>query len=64
MTPGSMAAVHKRLLALYTLRLDAHYRAQSIPSQQAQHGLDTATEVMGLLRQHRGTQWQRKDDEC
>lgn len=64
MTPGSMAAVHKRLLALYTLRLDAHYRAQSIPSQQAQHGLDTATEVMGLLRQHRRTQWQRKDDEC
>ena len=63
MTPRSLAAVHKRLLALYTLRLDAHYRAQSIPSGQAQHGLDTVTDVMRLLRQHQRSQLQRNDDE-
>lgn len=51
--PTSLAALHKRLLALYELRLDAHYRAQPIPSQQAQQGLDTAAEVIRLVQQHK-----------
>jgi hypothetical protein len=52
--PTSLAALHKRLLALYELRLDAHYRARSILLQQAQQGLDTATEVLQLVQQHKG----------
>src|SRR5215831_21155979 len=28
--PTSLASLHKRLLALYELRLDAHYRARAI----------------------------------
>src|ERR1700675_2704327 len=30
MAPTSLATLYKRLLALYTLRLDAHYRARPI----------------------------------
>ncbi len=53
LVPTSLAALYKRLLALYELRLDAHYRAQPIPAEQAQQGLDTAAEVMRLIEQHR-----------
>jgi uncharacterized protein (UPF0332 family) len=50
--PTSLSGLHKRLLALYELRLDAHYRALSIPPQQARQGLDTAAEVIRLVQQH------------
>ena len=50
--PTSLAALHKRLLALYELRLDAHYRAQPAPPQQAQQGLDAVVEVIRLVQQH------------
>ncbi len=50
LTPTALAVLHKRLLALYTLRLDAHYRAQRIPSEQTQHGLETVAEVMRLVQ--------------
>src|SRR5262245_17634630 len=33
--PTSLSVLYRRLLALYELRLDAHYRAQPIPPQQA-----------------------------
>lgn len=52
--PTSLAALHKRLLALYELRLDAHYRARPILPQQAQQGLDTVAEVIRLVQQYRG----------
>ncbi|MGE0820740.1 MAG: hypothetical protein AB7P18_01370 [Candidatus Binatia bacterium] len=51
--PTSLALVHTRLLTLYELRLDAHYRAQPIPPSQAQLGLETVTEVMQLVQQHK-----------
>jgi hypothetical protein len=51
--PTSLALLHKRLLALYELRLDAHYRARSIPLQQAQQRLDTAMEVIRLVQEHK-----------
>ena len=47
------AALHKRLLALYELRLDAHYRARPIPPHQAQQGLDAAAEVIRLVQGHK-----------
>jgi uncharacterized protein (UPF0332 family) len=50
--PTSLAALHRRLLALYELRLDAHYRAQPIHSQQARQALDTVAEVRRLVQQH------------
>ena len=50
LAPSALAVLHKRLLALYTLRLDAHYRAQRIPSAQTQHGLDTVAAVMKLVQ--------------
>lgn len=50
--PTSLAALHKRLLALSELRLDAHYRAQLVPPQEAQQGLDAVVEVMRLVQQH------------
>jgi hypothetical protein len=52
LTQQSLAVLYKRLLALYELRLDAHYRAQPIPPQQAGQGLDTVVEVMRLVEQH------------
>ena len=52
--PISLATLHQRLLALYELRLDAHYRARLISLQQAQQGLDTVTEVMQLVQQYKG----------
>ncbi len=51
--PTALSGLHRRLLALYELRLDAHYRAQSVPFQQARNGLDTADEVMRWVQQHR-----------
>lgn len=56
MAPTSLATLYKRLLALYTLRLDAHYRARPIRPQQAQDGLDIAAEVIRLVQQYRGNQ--------
>jgi len=52
--PTSLAALHKSLLALYELRLDAHYRARPVSPQQAQQGLDTVKEVLQLVQQHKG----------
>jgi hypothetical protein len=51
--PTSLAILHKRLLALYELRLDAHYRAQAIHLQQARQALDTVGEVRRLVERHR-----------
>ena len=51
--PTSLVALHKRLLALYELRLDAHYQARPISPKQAQQGLDTAAEVIRLIQQHK-----------
>ena len=51
--PTSLTTLYKRLLALYELRLDAHYRAQPVSSQQAQQGLDTTTEVIRLVQQYK-----------
>lgn len=52
--PTSLAVIYKRLLALYELRLDAHYRAQPIYPQQAQQGLDAVAEVIRLVQQYKG----------
>jgi len=52
MEPPRLAPVYRRLLALYELRLDAHYRAYPIPPAQAQQGLQTVGEVLQLVRQH------------
>jgi len=49
--PTSLASLHKRLLALYELRLDAHYRAQAISQAEAQQGLRTVVDVMQLVQQ-------------
>ena len=51
--PTSLATLHKRLLALYELRLDVHYRAQPIHPQQAWQALDTMAEVRRLVQQHK-----------
>lgn len=51
--PSSLATLHKRLLALYELRLDAHYRGCAVPLPQAQQGVDTASEVIQLIQRHR-----------
>jgi hypothetical protein len=58
--PRRLSMLYKRLLALYELRLDAHYRAQQVPRQQAQYGLDTVVEVMRLIQQHTSKQPQRE----
>ena len=54
--PRNLAALYKGLLALYELRLDAHYRALAINSQQAKGGVDMAAEVMQLMQQHKRRQ--------
>ena len=51
MLPTSLAALYKRLLALYDLRLDADYRALPIDPAKAQEGLNTAAEVFQLITQ-------------
>ncbi len=58
--PRRLSVLYRRLLALYELRLDAHYRAQPVPRQQAQQGLDTVVEVMRLIQQHTRKQPQRE----
>jgi len=47
-----LADVYRQLMALYELRLDAHYRALAVPLKQAQQGLQTAFDVMERVRQH------------
>jgi hypothetical protein len=51
--PTGLAALYRRLLALYELRLDAHYRAQPVRPQPAQQGLDTVVEVLQVVRQYK-----------
>ena len=51
--PTSLAALYKKLLVLYDLRLDADYRALPIESAKAQEGLDTVQEVFKLITQHK-----------
>jgi hypothetical protein len=51
--PSSLAVLHKRLLALYELRLDAHCRGRIVPLPQAQQGVDTTAEVIQLIQRHR-----------
>ena len=52
--PASLGMLYVRLLTLYTLRLDAYYRARPIRPQQAQERLGTAAEVIQLVQQYRG----------
>ena len=51
--PSSLGTLYKRLLALYELRLDAHYRALDISPQQAQQGLEAVVEVLHLVQTHK-----------
>jgi hypothetical protein len=51
--PTRLATLHKRPLALYELRVDAHYRARPIHPQQAWQALDTVAEVKRLVQQHK-----------
>jgi uncharacterized protein (UPF0332 family) len=51
--PSSLGTLHRQLLALYELRLDAHYRARAISLQQAQQGLTTVAEVLRLVHTHK-----------
>jgi len=51
--PTGLAALYRRLLALYELRLDAHYRAQPVRPQPAQQGLDTVVEVFQVVQQYK-----------
>jgi uncharacterized protein (UPF0332 family) len=51
--PSSLASLYRRLLALYELRLDAHYRARPVSVQQAEQGLETVREVFHLVEQNR-----------
>lgn len=47
--PTSLAAIYKRLLALYDLRLDADYRALPVDQTKAQQALETASQVFKLI---------------
>jgi len=60
MTTSHLSILHKRLLALYELRLDAHYRAQPVPSQQARQALQTVCDVIRLVQRHK---WHRMEEE-
>ena len=51
--PTSLAALYKKLLALYDLRLDADYRALAIEAAKTQDGLNTVQEVFQLITQHK-----------
>ena len=55
-----LATLHKRLLALYELRLDTHYRAQPVPPQQARQVLQTVRDVIRLVQRHK---WHRMEEE-
>ncbi len=48
--PSNLGTLYKRLLALYELRLDAHYRARDISLQQAQQGIEAVVEVLQLVQ--------------
>jgi hypothetical protein len=48
--------LHKRLLALYELRLDTHYRAQPVYPQQARQALQTVRDVIRLVQRYK---WHR-----
>ena len=58
--PTNLAVLHKRLLALYELRLDAHYRAQPVHSQQARQALQTVGDVIRLVQRYK---WHRMEEE-
>jgi uncharacterized protein (UPF0332 family) len=51
-----LAMLHKRLLALYELRLDTHYRAQPVHPQQARQALQTVRDVIRLVQRYK---WHR-----
>ena len=53
LAPKPLADVYRRLMALYELRLDAQYRALAVPRAQAQHGVQTAVDVMQHVRQYK-----------
>ena len=55
-----LAMLYKRLLALYELRLDTHYRAQPVQPQQAQQALQTVRDVIRLVQRHK---WHRMEEE-
>ena len=51
LAPTQLAGLYRRLMMLYELRLDAHYRALAVPLEQAQNGVQTAWDVMHHVRQ-------------
>ena len=51
-----LAMLHKRLLALYELRLDTHYRAQPVHPHQARQALQTVRDVIRLVQRYK---WHR-----
>ncbi len=51
--PTALAALYKRLLHLYDMRLDADYRATPVSQAQAQEAVDTATQVFDVIKQHK-----------
>jgi hypothetical protein len=53
LAPTELAGLYRRLMALYELRLDAQYRALAVPPEQAQHGIQTAFDVMEHVRHHK-----------
>lgn len=53
LAPTELPGLYRRLMALYELRLDAPYRALAVPLEQAQHGIQTAFDVMERVRQHK-----------
>ena len=50
LAPTELAGLYRRLMALYELWLDAQYRALAVPLEQAQHGIQTAFDVMQRVR--------------
>jgi uncharacterized protein (UPF0332 family) len=51
--PTTLAAVYKKLLALYDLRLDADYRALPVDQVKAQEAIDLTTRILDLVTQHK-----------
>jgi hypothetical protein len=51
LAPTQLAGLYRPLMALYELRLDAHYRALTVPLEQAQNGVQTALDVRQHVRQ-------------
>lgn len=54
-----LATLHKRLRALYELRLDTHYRARPVHPQQARQALQTVRDVIRLVQRHT---WHRMEE--